>query len=350
MNFSDSWARDTFWAIPGVLKLGDFEIARKSFEFFISHQRSDGLIPRKITFDYNGFKYLFKKSLKRRKSKTVYKGVIPLADCVDSNALFIIALQKYSKESRDIGFAKKNFESIKKAVDWYDLKTKHGLIKECFLANWMDTIFKNGHVLYSNVLYCQTLKSFFEICETLKRGDLAATYEKRHLETKDKINNLFWNGNFFDDELGKHKHFDAAGNVTACFFEIASPEKTEIIFNKLRNIKKEKLHPTVDPPYLFWKINPAAYAMGIKEYQNGISWSWIDILAAGAMEKRGFHEKALEHFEKICEIIVENGAIYETYWPDGRPFNKPFWKSAVPFAWSSGLFLEIYDLILKKQP
>ncbi len=345
VNFSDFWARDTFWALPGVLTLGDYEVAKNSFELFLKYQKPNGLIPRKIALDYNGFNYLFKKSIKRKKPRAFYKGNIPLSDYVDGNSLFIIALDKYLTETRDFNFAKENFEKIKKIIEWYDSKLKDGFVKEYFLANWMDTIFKNGHVLYSNVLYYQALKSFSEICEMLQRDDLAGIYEKRYLEIKDKINGQFWNGEFFDDELGRHKYFDVAGNAAACFFEIASPEKAKAVFHKLESIKKEKLFPTVSPLYPFWKINPLLYLMGFPQYQNGISWLWIDILAVGAMKKYGFHEEALKHFQEICEIIVKNNAVYETYWPDGRPFEKLLWKSAVPFAWASGIFLEVYELL-----
>ena len=53
-----------------------------------------------------------------------------------------------------------------------------------------------------------------------------------------------------------------------------------------------------------------------------------------------------QNFKDICEIIVKNNNVHETYYNDGKPFNKPLWKSAVPFAWNSGVFLEVYDLLI----
>ncbi len=349
VNFSDFWARDTFWALPGVLILNDLEIAKNSFKLFLKYQKPNGLIPRKITLDYNGFKYLFKKSIKRKKPRAIYKGNIPVADYVDGNSLMVIAFEKYLTETHDTDFAQKNYEKIKKAINWYEDKLRNEFVTEHLLANWMDTIFKNGHVLYSNVLYCQSLESFTKIAKTLGKIEDADFYEKRYQDLKERISKEFWNGEFFDDELKKHKHFDIAGNILACYFNIASPEQAECIFKKLKEIKKETLLPTVTPKYPFWKINPVLYLMGFPEYQNGISWLWIDILAAGAMKKYGLHEEALKYFQEICEIIVKNGAIYETYWPDGQPFKKLLWKSAVPFAWASGLFLGVYDLITEKR-
>ncbi len=155
---------------------------------------------------------------------------------------------------------------------------------------------------------------------------------------------------FYDDELGKHKYFDVAGNVLACYFGVADENKTKIIINKLDEIKKSRLLPSVYPKYPFWKIAPAAYIMGIPDYQNDTSWLWIDILAAGAKFKCGFKEEANRDFENICEIIIEHGAVYETYFCGGKPYSRLLWKSAVPFAWASGLFLKVYSLIAEKHP
>lgn len=347
-NFSDFWARDTFWALPGVLKLGDLEIAKNSFELFLKYQKPNGLIPRKIALDYNGFKYLFKISIKRKNPRAIYKGNVPFFDYVDGNSLIIIAFEKYLEKTSDTDFAENNYEKFKNAIDWYENKLENGFIREHLLANWMDTIFKNGHVLYSNVLYCQSLESFSKIARLLKKNEDAIFYEKQYHDLKGRINKEFWNGSYFDDVLGCHKHFDTAGNVLACYFNIASPERAKNIFNKLAEIRKEILLPTVLPTYPFWKINPLLYLMGFPEYQNGISWPWIDILACAALNNYGFEKDALEYFMRVSEVIVENKALHETCWNNGRPFDKFLWKSAVPFAWASGLFLEVYEIIRKE--
>jgi glycogen debranching enzyme len=348
-NFSDFWARDTFWAMPGVLELGDLKIAKNSFELFLKCQKPNGLIPRKIALDYNGFKYLFKKSIKRKKPRAIYKGNIPFTDYVDGNSLMVIAFKEYLEKTSDIDFAEKNYEKIKKAVDWYEQKLEGGFIKENLLANWMDTIFKNGHVLYSNVLYCQSLESFSKVAQTIGKIEDAGYYKNKYQDLKERVMKKFWNGNFFDDVLGQHRHFDTAGNVLACYFGLASPKQAESIFKKLKEIRKELLLPTVVPGYPFWKINPILYLMGFPEYQNGISWPWIDIIACAALVKYGFKKEAAEHFKRISAIIVRNKALHETCWNDGRPFNKLLWKSAVPFAWASGLFLKVYGLIAEKK-
>lgn len=348
VNFSDFWARDTFWALPGVLEIGDAQVAKNCLELFLSYQKPDGNVPRKIALDWNIAKYVFKKSFCRRKPHPIFKGNIPLSNSKDENSLMIIAFEAYLQKTGDHNFASANYDLLKSAINWYGAKMKNGFVREYALSSWMDTVFKNGNILYTNALYCQALKSFSEIAKITGREKDQEIYEEKYEDFRERINNKFWNGKFYDDELGKHKHFDTAGNAAACFFEIAPQEKADAVFKKLKNIKKEKLLPTVDPPYPFWKISPAAYLLGIRKYQNGVSWLWIDLLAVGAMLKYGRRNEALKHFEEICRVIVKNGAVYETCWNDGQPFNKLLWKSAVPFAWASGLFLEVYEIIRKK--
>lgn len=66
-HFSDYWERDSFWAMGGILALGDYGKARDIFELFLLWQRKDGKIPRKIMLEYALLKYLFKKKIKRKK-------------------------------------------------------------------------------------------------------------------------------------------------------------------------------------------------------------------------------------------------------------------------------------------
>lgn len=344
-NFSDYWARDIFWALPGMIEAGDLNIAKECLEYFFAYQRKDGKIPRKIALDYNALKYITGKSLKRKIPRPVYRGNVPISDCMDANALLIIAFQKYLERIDDVFLAEKYYEQLKKAMTWYDNKMRGGFIREYLLANWMDTIFKNGQVLYTNILYCEASRCLEKIFKVLGKEEEAEIYEKKHQEIKEKIKKEFWNGKYFDDQLGRHKHFDTAGNVLACFFDVASKEQTEIILKKLKNIKKEKLLPTVFSLYPFWKINPLTYVFTMSDYQNGISWLWIDLFTTAVNFKNNHHEEALKDFETVCRIIIKNKTVHETYFNNGEPYAKPLWKSAVPFAWNSGVFLQVYEIL-----
>lgn len=343
VNFSDYWARDTFWASWGMLEIGDDKIVKKSLDLFLNNQRQDGDVPRKISLDWNVIKYIFKKSIPRSVPRPIYKGNIPLANSKDENSLLIIAFEKYLQKTRDTNFAQEKYDALKLSMKWYEKKMKNGFIREYLLSNWMDTIFKNGNVLYTNALYCQALKSFSEIASYVGKKEDSEYYQKKYIEFKDKINSEFWNGEFYDDELGKYRMFDLAGNVLAVVLDIADQEKAKKIIKKADEIKSFKknarLHPINYPHHPFWKIAPMATAIGIINYQNEISWSWIEALLVAAKVKAGEKDKAIENLKDFSCLIAEKGHIHETYFPNGRPFDHLLWKSAVPFAWGAGLFL-----------
>jgi glycogen debranching enzyme len=344
-NFSDYWARDTFWALPGMIAKGDCNIAKACLEYFLSYQREDGKIPRKIALDYNVIKYITGKSVKRKIPRPIYRGNVPITDCMDANALLIIAFEKYLDKTGDTTLVEKYYEQIKKAIAWYDNKFKKGFVREYLLANWMDTIFKNGQVLYTNVMYCEAKRCMAKIAQTLGKKEEAEIYENEYEDIKKRIGKEFWNGKYFDDQLEKHRHFDTAGNILACFFDIASEEQAKIILNKIENIKKDKLLPTVCPPYPFWKINPITYFFTMSDYQNGTSWLWIDLLCVAVKYKNNCRKESLGDFENICQIIIKNKTVHETYFNNGEPYDKLFWKSAVPFTWNSGIFLQVWEIM-----
>ncbi len=345
-NFSDYWARDTFWAFSGILANGDQKIARSSLEYFLKLQKPNGAIPRKIALDYNGLKYITGNSVKRKNPKPVYTGLIPPFSSMDQNALLVISFEKYLTHTSNLSFGRHYYHQIKRVLQWYESHMVSGLVYEYALGNWMDTIFKTGEVLYTNTLYAKSLESFCSVARALKKPEDQEIYQKKSADFKEKLRKNFWNGSFFDDQKGIRRHFDVAGNVVACYFNIATKaESKKIIQRLLRLSENHQLLPTVSPPYPFWKVNPLTCLLGMQDYHNGISWLWIDLFAVAAMRQNGFQKEALRAFENICKIIVRRDAVYETYFPDGRPFEARLWKSAVPFAWNIGVFLEVYEII-----
>lgn len=347
VNFTDFWARDTFWASFGLIKSEeDLEKVRNSLELFLCYQRKDGKIPRKICLDYNGLKYLGIK-ISRKKPRPIYTSPIKVFFSMDDNLLLAIAFSEYIKKTKDAKFAEKYFVQIAKALEFYQNSNlvQDKLLYEIGLGNWMDTIFKKGFVLYTNCLWQKAVREFEEVTRGFNFN--ANSIVPKSQEIFAQMQKVFWleKENFFADSVSKkgrqQKYFDLAGNVLAMLFEIANEKQSKLILEKIETIKSKEdvFYPTVFPRYPFWKINPLTFIFGIQGYQNGNSWSWIEIILTIAKEKNGKSEEAGKILENISEVILRNGHIHETYFLDGRPFDHLFWKSAVPFAWSAGLFL-----------
>ena len=359
VNFNDFWARDSFWASFGMLESGlDLDQVKKSLELFLLYQREDGKIPRKIVLDYNGLKYLGIK-IKRKKPRPIYTSSIKWHFSVDDNLLLVIAFCKYIERTNDLEFAKKYYEQVKRALEFYSKKglIRENLIHEVGFSNWEDTIYKKGFVLYTSCLWYEAVgqfKKIYSILSFAETQDFASLQEINIPLTKDilsQIQKLFWlkDEGYFADSVYKsnqQKYFDLAGNMLAILFDIATTEQAEKILrfvetNCNASLQDERniLHPINYPLYPWYRISPVLFLFNIQKYQNGISWSWVEVLLVAAEVKMGKIEQAKIHLENLSNVIIKNGHIHETYWLDGRPFNHLFWKSAVPFAWGAGLYL-----------
>lgn len=343
-RYRDYWARDTFFALPGLVKLGDSDIAKNCINGFLKFQNKKGKIPRKILRNKPFFIYIFNKHVRYNKVMPVYDGIIPGFRSIDGNALLVIASGKYLEETRDIDFIKTIYKKLLQAINWYRINKKTGYIHNYFLSDWMDSVFKFGPVLYTNVLYTRAMKAMKDIANALGEKTDEEFFERHYEEMKRRINKEFWNGEFFSNRCNKKSNrFDEAGNVIACFYDIANKEHKLLVAKKLVEIGKgKKLPPAVFPKYPFWRVNPLVLFMFFGDYHSSSSWLWIDLLAVLVLAQNNQKEYSDKLCNAIEEIAIRDKLIGETYFCDGREYKKKFWKSVKPFAWSSGIFLEIY--------
>lgn len=351
-HFSDFWARDTFFAVPGMLVVGDHKRVKACLEFFISYQRSDGKIPRKISRDINVVKYLFGKSIRRKRLRPTYHGLVKPFYAMDSELLFVIAVEEYLQKTRDYDFAEKYYSQIRKSIDWHVQKAKadscySGYSREYFLGNWMDTVFKFGPVLYTNVLYARALASMVFIAQIAGHDDEVDVFANRAQKLKRMIRKDFWQGDFFCDELRLKARgtFDLAGNVLAVVHGIADDQQKKSIIKILRKeYEKESVcMRSVPSGHLWWKINPVVRCMGIADYHTKTSWLWITAFVAQAFHNNDLQEQGYKIFMLIEAIALRDAEIGETYSSDTNPYKKLLWKSASPFAWSSGVILHALE-------
>ena len=218
------------------------------------------------------------------------------------------------------------------------------LLYEFGFGNWMDTILKRGHVLYTNCLWVAALQDFKNLSKLFDQDDYKQFPDPEYV--KQRINDLFWNkfDEYFVDAISpdfkQKEYFDTAGNALAIFFGVSEQTKSKIICEKINSLKSESgLHPINYPQYPFKKVNPLTYLIGIQKYHNGISWSWVEIMIGLAFFRSGMKKQAQDLYSSLCTLIEENDGLHETFNLDGTPFDHKHWKSAIPFAWSAGLFL-----------
>lgn len=347
INFQNYWGRDTFWSLLGMMHgpSQEIEMTKKSLTLFLKFQRKDGKIPRKIIFDFDLLKRIGI-SIRRPSLFPLYNSPLKTFYSLDENLLFVVAFCKYIDVHNDFDFARRNFDRVARALHFfYDHNlVRNELLYEFGLGNWMDTILKRGHVLYTNCLWFGALENFQRLSEKLDQDDHKQFPDCNYV--KKRINDLFWNkfDQYYVDAISQDfkqkEYFDTSANTLALFFGISDQEKSKIICDKIDKLKSEAgLHPINYPAYPFRKVNPLTYIFGIQKYHNGISWSWVEVMIALVFAQNGYDGKAFEIYNSLGKLIVENDGLHETYNLNGTPFDHKLWKSAIPFAWSAGLFL-----------
>ena len=351
IRFDDYWARDSFFASLGSLSLKDFVVVRRNLELFARHQNSRGQLPRRIDRYWVTLKYLGLR-IKRRRLGPRYATSLLYCKSIDQNSLFIMSLADYVKKTNDLRFLKQMYEKTKKAIEWSQSNDhdRNLLIEEGYLANWEDTVFWRGEVLYTNVLHYKALADFAELSKSIGKMQEYNIYKATAEKVKDKINRDFWNGDHYMKSVTRKKryrrYFCIDANMLAILFGIADKGKAEKI---LQNIVDLELNTTAPmrstwPRYPLWKISPARIITFSAGYHNAFGWLWISCLYALALDKAGKHKEAIEYLERIGDKIREFEGVYEVY-KKGRPVGNPFVKSDFPFAWSAGMFVYAYNYV-----
>ena len=345
-HFDDYWARDSFFASWGFIALGDFEKVKSNLDFFLKFQNREGLIPRRIDrFFLTRLKYLAGIRIPRFRNKPIFAGRFYFPN-IDPNSIFVITSQMYVKSSGDIKWIENNIVKINKALLWLKEqdRDRDGLIDEGILANWMDTVQKEGETFYSNLLAWKALEAGEELNKLAGKEFLSELSDWKR-EIKNKINDCFWNGEYFSDWVNKGKRFDyfaTDGNMLAIVLGFADKNQTKnILLATQKYFGKDVLPMPVNYPSYPKKYLALRHSLsGLPGYHNAYGrWLWIASLSALANKKQGNDTRFLQEISVVSDWISAKNKVYEVYKPNGEPYHRLFWESESPFAWNAGIFI-----------
>ncbi|MCX8146905.1 MAG: GH116 family glycosyl hydrolase [Candidatus Woesearchaeota archaeon] len=357
-RFDDYWARDSFFASFGALSIKDFSVVKRNLGLFLKYKKEDGQLPRRIDRHVVFLKYLkIPKFLVRRK-KLMPKYTTSLGYCysVDQNSLFVIALLEYVKKTGDVDFLKKTYKEAKQIIDWNfsNDRERDLLLEEGFFANWEDTIFWRGKLFYTNILHYKALLDFSELSAIVGDEENKKRYYDIAEKVKSRINRSFWHYEYYiKSKVRKWKHakyFCIDANLLSIVFGIADREKTMHILKYIKKFNLDEKIPmrSTYPRYPLWRNSPARLVLFSAGYHDVFGWIWISCLYALALHKIGMKKEALCYLNKTANKINEFNGVYEVY-SNGRPVDKILFKSDYPFAWSAGMFIYTYNVILKSK-
>ena len=278
-HFSDVWIRDSSYASWGALELNDTTIVKKFLEYSLDNMKYTGQCPLRIGQKYFLLKFL---GIKGPQGPTYIEDKY-ISLPMDSNSLIIITCALYLKKHPIYHSSIPNMQKLKKPwAGHFHLKNK--LVIEGPYAGWADSIKKTGHVLYTNVLYYQALKSMQFMASSLnKTNDQTILKTKQNIVQKE-LKKKFWNGKYFNDWVtNNHTQttLSLEANMFAILFEITTKKEAESILDYIikNNIITPNGCPVVDKPYQRKHIYSPFIPLGLKDYHNGLIWFWISCIA-----------------------------------------------------------------------
>lgn len=326
------WTRDFTISLPILLDLGYGEISRKHFANIFKRQNSSGEIP--VLFA-DGFWNLFlrkgKDFLRKKKASFVFKrmiwpGLSELSPGTrDVDALCILGFKEYVQTSGDANGWNKYEKNVIKAVAYIEEKllTEEGLLRG---ADWRDILeeeLKDKTLLSNNAILYQMYK---------KLGD-----KEKQEELKNKINRLFWNGEYYKD-YPETDDFDPYGQSLAILFNIVPKERYEKIVSQYQKasmpfgfkIKDIFPKPTTD------EEKRSVQKVMENTDQFGIVWPYINAFTILALLKVGQKNFALNVFNNWNKL----SGFYEWYDPET---GKGFGDSEQ--LWSAALYLRVVQTL-----
>ncbi len=352
-NFREPWARDTGFAMFGLLELENYVAARDALEVFLLTQAETGQFPVKIHSTDILERYIY--SLFRRTQPTV-KPIRPKyitahnTISLDGNCLVVIAIMNYAIRSGDVEFVRSYWEHIKRALAWLEnhVEDEDGLLHQGAFTDWADTVARQGKILYTNVLYWKALQETAEMAASLASLDDADLYGRKAAWVRASINEQFWRpdmGYFITSQV--FDNLSSSGNLLAIAWELTTPEQAHDILDAMRFYGMAVPVPTkaVHRAYPRKFIAIENRLGGIADYHTYFAWLWLGawhVIALARMERM---EEARELLYNMSRVIVRDGAVHEVYAPSGNYASNIWYTSESPLTWSAGMFVYAYHVL-----
>lgn len=319
-QYANVWTRDSFFALMAPIPEKEIRI-KKLVDRLKLTINCDNLIP----FTFNQVYYLpailFGKKIYRDKVLTSYKDEKFNQLVMDSNSQYIIMCYQAFKINQDENWLNSHYETLIKALAWYDNHLKDDLIHEKPFGCWEDSLLLYGCIPYTNVLYLKALECINLINNKLKKPTLDL-YTVKY----EKILKLVENNP------------DTVSVALMAIWTI-DPRITGIM-QKMINTYPDEMIPNRWPCYPSEKAMLTLRVIGQGEYHRNWRWSWVGCLWVVALVNRGFYKEAKHVFARYEKAYQKYGTIHEVYDPKTEsPIRVAFYSSEGSFSEGMGLFL-----------
>jgi glycogen debranching enzyme len=188
-GFAWFFGRDALWSSLAINSYGDFATTRTALEFLKKFQRADGKIPHEISQSASLIPWF-----------TGYE--FPWASA-DATVLYVIANYDYWRNSGDVDFLRKSWDSIVKA---YRFSAATDTDRNRLIENSKKTKFGHGWVedgglyppheeIYMQGLWIEASRNLAEMARIMDKDGLAKTALSNAEQTRTAMEQSYWLGN-----------------------------------------------------------------------------------------------------------------------------------------------------------
>lgn len=364
MKYLELWGRDSVAALP-ALPAVHREVWRNTLEAFIDHQRPDGLFPRKVagfgnaernlrsiftqrgislpvslslTPEYRTAGYAGRSRLLKRLANKIFFGTA--GEPKDINPLILLSIAEYARD--EPAFLVRHEAAVRNALAYLDRHTREGLLWQYDHEDWLDVYGRQGHVLYTNVLYFASLRA---LAGEFRHRDrrIAAELARKARGVRERLQE-FWDedrAHFIShrDESGTHRQFATDGNMLAILTNLANARQRHGILGNLERIVDDYGYvPIVEPSY------PASLQSGMRrvflwKYREGrLLKPWLQVLAAKAAAGER-PDLAARLLAQVARVFVDHGCCEVINGNTGKPHEFLLTRTEKRFTAAAALFL-----------
>jgi hypothetical protein len=365
MKYLELWGRDSVAAMAALPAIHR-EVWRNTLEAFIDHQRPDGLFPRKVaafgnaernlrsilshreislpvsptlTPEYRTVGYAGRSRLGMWAAKQILFG--SAGEPKDTNPLILLSIAEYAR--KDPAFLIRHEAPVRKALAYLDRHTREGLLWQSEHEDWLDVFGRQGHVLYTNVMYAACLTALARAFRVRDRR-LAAELAVKARGVRGRLQEFWDDGraHFIShrDETGAHRQFATEGNVLAILTGLADARQRHGLLDNLERIVDEHGYvPIVTPSY------PASMQSGMRrvfvwKYRDGrLLKPWLQLLAAKAAARDRPH-LAARLLAQVARVFVDHGCCEVMNGSTGKPHQFFLTRTEKRFTAAAALYLE----------
>jgi len=180
---------------------------------------------------------------------------------LDYSFYWIIALHDYYLYTGDLSFVRKMYAKMLSLLQFCIGRTNESGFMEGLPGDWVfvdwGAMDNKGEVCFEQLLFCRSLEIASQFASMFEEEKIAASYEARAVELKEKIMNTFW-----DEKIGGLQHSRHEGQLTnqvtkyATMFALSygyfTPEQAETAIRSI--MLNSDVQPITTPYMRFYEL------------------------------------------------------------------------------------------------